>query len=700
MAVHKMMLQQFPAMAARQQQMQQQMAQRLQLLRAGRTHTEDNGEIFDIPVAFHIVAKNKAVLKEFNRAKIMEIIAMLNNAFNANDPQFWTHTPSTFISWQADLDMNFCLGKYFDANKRLREAITYTQASVSSYNPVNPAQPHKNSKSATGGHSPLNPQKFLNIWITPLEGVNGYSTFPGALEAWQGITVDPSIFRFQSSNNQVRGMGKTLIHEIGHYFFLRHTWGDVDCGNDFIPDTPPAKDGHGFGIAPANIETPYRKNVCSTDPRGEMFCNYMTYMDDVNRTMFTLDQREVMRSMLLKGGPREALLYSDACSKPPTLAKNCCPKIDAVNARLVADNAVRLIWAPKRAATNGYFVRYRPVWNKTWSPPIPVKKNGHVQQHLKLETSYVFQVAARCGAKSTGPWAFVGATTAGKCPQAPPQLTTTTTAGTITVSWASFNKNDFKEAVIQEAPGQQTNPTTPFFDGVRTNANQVVFNNLKPGTRYRIQVLWQCLAGKFLGRGSTLGRQVYITTGGCTAIATPFTSNITTSSVILFPAVANAGHTRLEGNFRIVGSSQWSNTKSSSSGTLITFSGLQPQTNYQFRVRAKCADGSYTAYKSVNLLTLAPAGNALPVDEPAQFSMYPNPARAGQVITLEQTAGQQQQAYGQLRVINSRGEAIRQQPIANAGNVQFALRNLPPGIYLVVLQKGTLTTTKRLMITQ
>ena len=41
--------------------------------------------------------------------------------------------------------------------------------------------------------------------------------------------------------------GGTLTHEVGHWLGLRHVWGDQDCGNDNIGDTPPAR-APNFGV--------------------------------------------------------------------------------------------------------------------------------------------------------------------------------------------------------------------------------------------------------------------------------------------------------------------------------------------------------------------------------------------------------------------------------------------------------------------
>lgn len=72
--------------------------------------------------------------------------------------------------------------------------------------------------------------------------------------------------------------GRTATHEIGHYFNLRHIWGDGRCNpDDFVTETP--KSYRSNGGCPT-----YPLVHCKT---ADMTMNYMDYTYDTCMHMFT-----------------------------------------------------------------------------------------------------------------------------------------------------------------------------------------------------------------------------------------------------------------------------------------------------------------------------------------------------------------------------------------------------------------------------
>ena len=84
-----------------------------------------------------------------------------------------------------------------------------------------------------------------------------------------------------------------MTHSVGHYLNLRHIWGDAsNCsGSHLVEDTPPA--------AGPNVGAPtYPHKSCPDQPYGDMFMNFMDYVDDEAMFMFTKGQVARMREAL------------------------------------------------------------------------------------------------------------------------------------------------------------------------------------------------------------------------------------------------------------------------------------------------------------------------------------------------------------------------------------------------------------------
>jgi hypothetical protein len=149
-------------------------------------------------------------------------------------------------------------------------------------------------KKSTGGIAPYKPAGHLNVWVCSLSGgLLGYAQFPGGPASTDGVVVNYRAFGTSGTAQAPFNKGRTTTHEVGHYFNLRHIWGDTeDCsGTDFVADTPNA--------AGPNYGTPTFPSIsCSNGPNGDMFMNYMDYVDDAAMFMFTAQQVVRMRAAL------------------------------------------------------------------------------------------------------------------------------------------------------------------------------------------------------------------------------------------------------------------------------------------------------------------------------------------------------------------------------------------------------------------
>ena len=146
---------------------------------------------------------------------------------------------------------------------------------------------------------------YMNFWSCNLGGgLLGYAQFPGGPAATDGVVMLYSTVGSISSPGTASpyNLGRTATHEVGHWLNLRHIWGDANCGNDLVADTPTQQTDNGGCPSFPHV-------TCSNGPNGDMFMNYMDYVNDAAMFMFTRDQATRMNAALSVSRP--GILASD-----------------------------------------------------------------------------------------------------------------------------------------------------------------------------------------------------------------------------------------------------------------------------------------------------------------------------------------------------------------------------------------------------
>lgn len=173
--------------------------------------------------------------------------------------------------------------------------------------------------------------KYYNVWIIPnitntISTLLGYSTFPtlstltgissSETATTAGVVVATGTIGSSFTPNgcaKPYGLGKSLSHETGHFFGLRHIWGDTNCGDDFCGDTPV------HFASNSGVPSHPKSNSCGT--ADEMFENYMDYSDDIVLNTFTNNQADRMQTVMLNS-PRRISLASSPAGGVTTTASN------------------------------------------------------------------------------------------------------------------------------------------------------------------------------------------------------------------------------------------------------------------------------------------------------------------------------------------------------------------------------------------
>ena len=249
-------------------------------------------KLLTIPVVVHVLARAKE--DTVTDAQVKSQIKVLNADFRAKNADK-SKVPAVWKSLVADTNIQFALAKK-DPKGKTTTGITRTTTTVAEFGPDDSMKAKK-----TGGVSPWPTDRYLNIWVCALGGgLLGYAQFPGGPAATDGVVILNEAFGTTGSAKAPFNKGRTATHEVGHYLYLRHIWGDRnDCtGNDFVTDTPPAQG--------ANMQKPKFPHItCNNGPNGDMFMNFMDYSNDDARHMFTKGQ--VLRMHQTLQGARKGL---------------------------------------------------------------------------------------------------------------------------------------------------------------------------------------------------------------------------------------------------------------------------------------------------------------------------------------------------------------------------------------------------------
>ncbi len=188
---------------------------------------------------------------------------------------------------------------------------------------------------STGGLNAWDNSKYINVWCYNFADVSGNlglayakSFTTATTRDQEGISIyypalgcqDTGGTLFFPYGHSFR-LGRTLTHEMGHFFEIWHTWGDDgynDCPwtgvhkDDGIADTPPQGNstaGNPVYILPGGTinDVCLDSMMVNMQPIGYACLDYMDYTDDSGMHLFTPMQAAVMASMVSPGGESYSL---------------------------------------------------------------------------------------------------------------------------------------------------------------------------------------------------------------------------------------------------------------------------------------------------------------------------------------------------------------------------------------------------------
>jgi hypothetical protein len=268
----------------------------------------------EIPVVVHVLHRTDA--DDLSDEQVASQIEVLNEDFSADNDDL-KNVPPAFTDLIGNPGLRFALATT-DPSGAPTDGITRRRTTVATFGVDDSMK-----SAASGGADPWDTTRYLNIWVCRLGGgVLGYAQFPGGPPATDGVVTLTSAFGRGGSAGAPFDLGRTTTHEVGHYLNLSHIWGEArvpTCeDSDFVDDTP-NQWGPNFG------KPTWPSSSCGNTPNGDLFMNYMDYVDDDMMVMFTDDQVTRMLSALEFSRPglgraADASLESTASARPKRAA--------------------------------------------------------------------------------------------------------------------------------------------------------------------------------------------------------------------------------------------------------------------------------------------------------------------------------------------------------------------------------------------
>lgn len=268
-----------------------------------------------VPIVFHVVLTQAQIDNDLGGVneiykRVQSQIAVLNRDYNAQNSDS-TKIPAAFKPLFGNAQITFAIAhRKPDGKGTSGVEIKIAPVGFKGFQP----QSGDMKNNSLGGLDPWDNKKYINVWIVNLvdgggsqSNVLGFGYSPNyAAALWvpeqTGVVISYGAFGNRTSPNQyfIGGAtgGRTLVHEMGHFFNLWHIWGNTQVGSgicgddDDIADTPPQKDAN--QSCPSGAIT-----NCTNSNGGEMYMNYMDYPGDDCVHMFTKGQVARMQAQFM-----------------------------------------------------------------------------------------------------------------------------------------------------------------------------------------------------------------------------------------------------------------------------------------------------------------------------------------------------------------------------------------------------------------
>ncbi|TAE70985.1 MAG: T9SS C-terminal target domain-containing protein [Bacteroidetes bacterium] len=610
--------------------------------------------VITIPVVVHIVYNTAA--QNITDAMVQSQIDVLNADYRRTNADR-TNTPAAFAGISADFEIQFRLATR-DPQGNATTGITRTSTTRTffEYGGTDAAGVFVKQNS-TGGKDGWNPNQYLNMWICNFGGASadllGYATFPTDAGTFKdGVVMGYKFFGVNPTLGGVYGYGRTTTHEVGHWLNLRHIWGDANCGNDLVTDTPTQQTSNG------GCPT-FPKRTCGNTTNGDMFMNYMDYTNDQCMNAFTAGQKVRARALFDVGGARASLLTSPGLGTAPTCPTSLSAATGLASSSVTTSSAT-LSWAAVTGATS-YTLQYKTSAATTWTSVSTATTSASVSG-LVAGTLYNYQVQVTCGTTNSAFSAVSNFTTsaatvsycASKGNSVADEWIDLVSLGTINRTSAG-DGGYFNGTSLSTSLGRGLSATISYSAGFRSGYSG--------SEAWAVWIDWN-RDGDFLDAGE----QVVTRTS---------TSAATLSSTFTVPTTATLGATRMRVSMK------WN----------------AAQTSCEAFSYGEVED--YTINVITGTVRTSAIENAAEGGIKTEIKVYPNPTAEEAKVSIE-TLNSENLGKVQVIFLNTMGKVMKEVTTDELETSQWEtlidVRELPVGVYFVTINNNGTKQTKRLVV--
>ena len=341
---------------------------------------------------------------------------------------------------------------------------------------------------ATTGDRDNNWSGYLNIFIQPNTGLLGYAPLGGAGNG-DGVVIDAGAWGAGGNCGNVGSsapfnLGRTLTHEVGHYLFLDHIWGNGCNTDDGIGDTP-AQQSDYSGCPNTN------QSSCGS---LDMHMNYMDYTNDACMYMFSAGQATVTTNYvnsnlgIITSNASSAISGSSGGSGGGGNTACDAPTSTSVSG-ITATSATISFTGVSQA--NSYLVQYRESGTTSWTANTTSQTQVTIS-NLTSSTTYQYRVRSVCSSNnssftSVSSFSTSADNSGGSCDK-PGYADAVTLSNTQTkITWEDM-PDATRYRIRYRAVGGS-------WIGKTTTQNQRTLTNLTPGATYQYQVRTKCPTG-------------------------------------------------------------------------------------------------------------------------------------------------------------------------------------------------------------